>query len=499
LSIHGFSFVRGAPQAQKKVAGLWRKRNKMATRIIGTLRSFQTVKESQKSDRVIFSKTSRTLLCFILLVALPYVLPGLSRFRVLPAFNHPTSKTEPQETGSLVETVSEIATSAGILKLETKPGEIEDPSGKALHGFFASLLKTETDGGQTRISHYGDSPITNDGITATVRRKLQQRFGDAGHGFVLTAKPWAWYEHQGVAAEASNAWNSEPMFISRGHHLFGFGGASFTTSAANATATFKTISESEIKHEVSSFDIYYLAQPNGGEFDVEIDGTKQTRISTASDETKSAFYRVEAQQGGHTLTLRTVGNGEVRMFGVVLGSNAKGLQYDSLGVNGAFIGLLANYLDEQHWIEQLRHRKPDLVIIGYGANESQFETLNMAQYERDTKEAVRRIREALPSTSIMLLGPMDRGMRGAGGQIVTRPMIKKLIAYQRKLAAELDCTFFDTFTAMGGEGTVARWFEARPRLMGGDFTHPTAQGSEIVGTLIYEAIIKSYEDYKNRR
>ena len=32
--------------------------------------------------------------------------------------------------------------------------------------------------------------------------------------------------------------------------------------------------------------------------------------------------------------------------------------------------------------------------------------------------------------------------------------------------------------------------------MGGDFTHPTAQGAEIVGTLIYDAIMRAYEEYK---
>jgi lysophospholipase L1-like esterase len=120
----------------------------------------------------------------------------------------------------------------------------------------------------------------------------------------------------------------------------------------------------------------------------------------------------------------------------------------------------------------------------------------MDQYEQDTKEAIGRIRAALPGVSIMLVGPMDRGARGKGGGIVTRPMIPKLINYQRRLAAETGCAFFDTFTAMGGEGTVATWCEARPRLMGGDFTHPTAQGAEIVGTLVYDAIIKAYEEYK---
>jgi lysophospholipase L1-like esterase len=471
----------------------------MATRSILTWPKFQAKNRQREDDYVIFNKTARTLLFFALFVTLPYGLPGLNRYRLLPFFKFGRTNSVEQGIPSQSQDVDAREGRAGVANGNRKPGEIEDPTGNALDSFFAALLKTEVEGKQTRICHYGDSPITNDGITSTVRKKFQQQFGDAGHGFVLTAKPWGWYEHKGVAMEASGAWRSDPMFISRGDHLFGLGGASFTTSAANATATFNTIAEGDIKHSVTAFDIYYLTQPNGGEFDVEIDGAKQARISTANHEMKSAFYRVETDEGAHTLTIRTIGNSEVRMFGVALENRSQGVTYDSLGVNGAFIGLLANDLDEQHWTEQLRHRKPDLVIIGYGANESQFESLDMNQYERDTREVVRRLRQALPEASIMLVGPMDRGLRGAGGQIVTRPMIKKLVAYQRRLAAELDCAFFDTFTAMGGEGTVAKWFAARPRLMGGDFTHPTAQGSEIVGSLIYEAMVNAYEEYKTRR
>jgi len=155
-------------------------------------------------------------------------------------------------------------------------------------------------------------------------------------------------------------------------------------------------------------------------------------------------------------------------------------------------------MDEQHWAEQLQHRAPDLVIVNYGTNESQFEKLPMDRYEADTREVIRRIRSALPETSIMFLAPMDRGERGEGGATITRPMIPKLVGYQRRIASEEGCAFFDTFTAMGGEGTVARWSEARPRLMGGDFTHPTAKGAEIVGTLIYNAMMRAYDRYKSQ-
>src|SRR5690348_16988450 len=70
-----------------------------------------------------------------------------------------------------------------------------DPAGD-LTRFYVALEHTEhrDPGAITRIVHYGDSPTTADMITGDVRLLLQRRFGDAGHGFSLVAKPWAWYE-----------------------------------------------------------------------------------------------------------------------------------------------------------------------------------------------------------------------------------------------------------------------------------------------------------------
>jgi len=446
------------------------------------------------------------LLVFALLILTPVIVPSLHRFRIFTPFSpidfkwlrHAQPATaEPIASQALPES-KETATTSPTVDLVFKPGEIEDRSGHALDHFLAALEKAETGTGQVRISHYGDSPITNDGITSTVRAKLQSKFGDAGHGFILITKPWGWYGHIGVKQEANSGWESNPMFITRGDHLFGFGGANFTTSKAGTVASFSTADTGEVGRKVSSFDIYFLAQPHGGDFSVAVDGVTSVAVSTASELQHSDFRQIKMEQGAHTVTIKALGNGEIRLFGAVLGTNDKGIQYDSLGVNGAYVGLLAHYMDADHWIEQLRHRNPDLVILNYGTNESQFENLRMDQYETDTKEVIRRIREALPGVSIMLVSPMDRGTRGPGGTIITRPMIPKLVNYQRRIAAETGCAFFDTYSAMGGEGTVAKWYDARPRLMGGDFTHPTWQGSEIVGNLISDGIINYFENYKER-
>jgi lysophospholipase L1-like esterase len=444
------------------------------------------------TQHVLRGKTARTLLCFIVCALLPHYVPSLSHYR-LPAPAHVLSLFQPAQAVAPTPPVN--ASNAVCPQPQASPGAIEDPSGQALQHFFKALQSVETSGGQARISHYGDSPITNDGITATVRRKLQTRFGDAGHGFILAAKPWGWYQHDGVAHEA-RGWLSDSLWFTRGDQLFGYGGVSFSASAPNAYASFSTVTEGEHGRSVAGFDVYYLAQPKGSEFIIELDGAQHARVATADATLHSVFHRVNVAPGAHTLTLKPVGNGAVRLFGVVLDSGERGVQYDSLGVNGAFIGLLARYINEQHWSEQLRQRRPDLVILAYGANESEYEDWPMEQYEQDTREVVRRIRAALPEVSLLFVAPMDRGKRGAGGAIITRPTIPKLVAAQRKLAAETGCAFFDTFTAMGGEGTVARWREARPRLMGGDYLHPTAEGTEIVGTLLYDALLQAYEQFK---
>ena len=73
-------------------------------------------------------------------------------------------------------------------------GPLLDDSAGVLDAFYGALRRTgnREPGAVTRIVHYGDSPTTADLITGDVRALLQARFGNAGHGFILPAKPWAW-------------------------------------------------------------------------------------------------------------------------------------------------------------------------------------------------------------------------------------------------------------------------------------------------------------------
>jgi len=56
--------------------------------------------------------------------------------------------------------------------------------------------------------------------------------------------------------------------------------------------------------------------------------------------------------------------------------------------------------------------------------------------------------------------------------------------------------FFDTFDAMGGSGTMGRWYTSEPRLVGSDYIHPMPAGARIVGELLFSALREGFNQFK---
>jgi len=366
---------------------------------------------------------------------------------------------------------------------------LSDPA-HSLAGFYEAIEKVEAGepGARVRLAHYGDSPTTADLITADVRTLLQKRFGDAGHGFYLMAKPWAWYGHRGIDSDSSG-WDIEASNLVRNKDgYYGYGGVSFRGSPGSR-ARFKLKEAGTSRIEVG-----YRSQPSGGSVVVEACGESAGSQSTAGD-AGDGFAEFPVAADCRDFTLRVEG-GPVRLYGVELLKSAPGVVYDSLGLNGAYISVLAKFLKEEHWVEQLRHYAPDVVVINYGTNESVFAAFVDKVFEKELREAIRRIRVALPGKGILVMSPMDRGERNESGLIETVPALQRLVEIEQRVAAEEGVAFFNTFEAMGGNGTMARWYSAEPRLVGADFIHPMPGGAKIIGNLLYKAMLDGYNRHK---
>ncbi len=383
----------------------------------------------------------------------------------------------------------------GVVRDALRTVAIEDPTGRALDAFLAHLARTDRKetGAVTRILHYGDSTIASDYVSGTVRRRLQARFGDAGHGFILIANPWEWYFHNDVLHGSNDDWKASRLAGPVAPDgMYGLGGVSFT-SYGGGVATFGTAAHGDFGRNVSRYDLYYLEQPGGGDVELTVRGAAPERFSTNGDAKTSRVHSMLTADGESRLTLRAMGGGPVRLFGVALERDQAGVVYDALGSHAA----MATHWQRQdrgHWRDQLALRDPALVILQYGTNESDLERFDPRAYERALADLIDEVREAASGASILVAAPLDRAEL-KDGRLVTRPVILDLVSIQRRVALAHGAAFWNTFDAMGGEGSIARWYKTRPQLAGGDLTHPTPRGAEVLGDLLSDALIRVYEKH----
>ena len=366
---------------------------------------------------------------------------------------------------------------------------LDDRNGDLDH-FYESLWRTEKGSGMTRILHYGDSPTTADLVTGDARRLLEERFGDGGHGLVLISKPWAWYQHRGVELNGSG-WQIAPASHFKAMDgAFGIGGVSFTGRAgAHSRLIWNDPGQ-------SNFELWYMAEPDGGVVTLAADGQSVARVATCGA-AGPAFAAFAVPGGAHEVDL-TVESGRVRLFAITAEKAGPGVVYDSAGLNGASITVLSRMFNQAHWTEELRHRNPDLVVINYGTNEADFASFVDKGYEKELREAIRRLRAALPQASILIMSPMDRGEHVGADGIVTMATIPRIVALERRVAGETGCGFFDTFDAMGGEGTMARWYTHEPRMVSADLIHPYPAGGKLVADVLVKEMDRGLSRYKLR-
>ncbi len=437
-------------------------------------------------------KTMLAVGTFAALVAVPCYVPRLQQFAMFHPANIPAvwdmPVEEPPEVHIKLLTLAELRRDRNAA---TQPEHLE--TSYELDHFYESLLRSGTKpGGVTRVLHYGDSPTTADLITADARQLLQKEFGDAGHGFVLIAKPWAWYNHRGLDMEAWD-WSIEvggQAELKDG--LYGLGAARFRGSfGALATWTFKS------SHQ-RSVEVSYMAGLPGGIFEFTADGEVIGSIDTHAEEEFPAYATFQIPPGATDFALHVV-SGEVELFGVEFRKDQPGVIYSSLGVNGAGVTLISRVFNAAHFTAQLRHYRPDLVVLAYGTNESGYPDFVEQSWGNELRLAIKRIRAAVPEASILLMSPMDRGVQTDDGSIHTIEAMPRMVEIEAKVAEQEGVAFFNTFEAMGGQDTMARWYAAEPRLVGADFIHPLPAGAKIVGELLYTALKDGYNEYKLRR
>ncbi len=334
-----------------------------------------------------------------------------------------------------------------------------------------------------RIAVYGDSNLVADYQTGQMRRRLQERFGDAGHGLVSVGKPWWFYRHMDVQ-HGSLGWHcfnvsTDPAFDRRygltgiaAESAFGAGAAFVATAPASAP----------VGRTVDDFEVFYVAR-KGVSFGLELDGQALARVESTDDgDGGLGVHRVSTMDAPHKLKI--LPRGVVRVLGVALERSGAPPSFivDSFGV-GAMNSRAQATKDPKLETAMLRRRNYDLIIFHTGHNDG-FTA-------RETPAALRKIvemhRAALPNAPILMMTPADRGKQD------TLSFTRIAVEQRREIAADLETALWDLWLAMGGRQSMGR-FKRRGLAMS-DYIHFNEAGGAWAGDRLLAALWRDLQRY----
>jgi lysophospholipase L1-like esterase len=182
-------------------------------------------------------------------------------------------------------------------------------------------------------------------------------------------------------------------------------------------------------------------------------------------------------------------------FGVALDCN-QGIALDNVAMRGSsgieFTKMNAEWLRRQYDLLNVK-----LIILQFGVNVVPNVLRDYTFYENMLYKQLRFFKSVAPQAAILVVGLSDMARRSGTGY-ASYPNVPKIRNAQRAAAFRAGCAFWDLYEAMGGEGAMISWVNNKPPLAGKDYTHFTPRGARLVGEMLYNALMKEYENYKIR-
>ena len=370
--------------------------------------------------------------------------------------------------------------------------------GQLLTAFFEDLAMVETEepGRIVRVLHWGDSTIAGDGLTRTVRRRLQERFGDGGPGFVPVHTDPRWQLRPGILRIQDGEWTTYNITHggAEGKHYGLAGNFSVASAEEESRATLGGVKRGRKRQKLRSFDTHFRKTPEGGTLKLLARGGGRT-VATAAEKPVDRFVKVTSERGSRTFSVRAMGDGPVQVYGVALETAGPGVTWEPFGVAGSSVGSLLSRQGSGHLKRQVKRRGPSLIVYQTGGNELTYPMLHSGEgegYERAYTRAMSRLRAGAPDAPCLMIGPLDKGTRERG-RVLSKPQLARMYEVQRRTAKNIGCAFWDARAVMGGDGGFSRWMNFKPKLASTDLLHLTLDGLELIGQSLADALMLEYD------
>lgn len=186
--------------------------------------------------------------------------------------------------------------------------------------------------------------------------------------------------------------------------------------------------------------------------------------------------------GTFTVAFRGLGKGSFSLRGVVALSKKPGVNYWAAGVNGASTH---SWLRCTLFEEEMKVVGPDLVIFGIGINDAATTNFKPEQFKSNYRAIIKKVRAANPDCAVLFVTNNDCHLSLSSSKM--NPNTGDVAKAMEDLAREYHGAVWDVYQLMGGYGSSDKWVAAG--LMQKDHVHFTRNGYQLLGDLLYNAII----------
>jgi lysophospholipase L1-like esterase len=381
-----------------------------------------------------------------------------------------------------------------FINYEKNSFDYQGQAQKQYDAFFEKHNNLVLKGDQTiHILHIGDSHIQADYFSGQMRKRIQtlDKDGVSARGFLFPFKAAKTNNPPDYKVETTSNWE-RCRNVTKGYACeLGISGINIHTNDSLANLSIfpsgkgdylhYTFNRIRIYHNLGS--VYYdisLANYDGNisrTYNYQ-EGYTELTSTDFLDRADFVFTRYDSVQTTFIL------------HGISFESTDPGIIYSAVGVNGAET---RSFNKCQLLEDQLSSLAPDWMIVSLGTNDAYMRGFKPDFFYANYDTLLSRIRKSIPDAALLLTVPGDsyRGRRYPNYNTVKA----REIIYQ--LATKYNAAVWDFYTVMGGQNSINYWYRAG--LANRDKLHLNKNGYILQGNLLFNAYIKSFDQYNLNR
>ncbi len=341
--------------------------------------------------------------------------------------------------------------------------------------------KTET----LRVMHIGGSHVQAGAFSGRMRKNLSV-FNDGrpvGRGLIFPYGMMGTNGPRDVSFSHEGSWSRTRCVEANPTVPLGLAGAAITTADSMATITLT------MPIPVEQLTVLGHTTEDEALFPILIEGTDTLYPPMYSELIGYDFLLTEPSK---TCRIGFAGKrgGKFSLRGFLCDADGTGLVYSESGINGAAV---PSWLKCEMFQDELTLLAPNLVIFAIGINDANISPTSFSpeSFKQNYRMLIDRIRQVNPRCAFIFVTNNDCYLN-IGRRKSYNTNTQQVEQAFFDLAREYKGAVWNLFRVMGGFSSSSKWVQAG--LMQKDHVHFTGAGYQMLGDLLYNAIVTDYRN-----